>query len=145
MLLPMLHYATKRVFGDLSKMLRAKGHEGTEWDQAFCIVIVCLFVVAKTQATLVQRAEVGRENGDGSYLLDHARSDIHEMEAEVSTHLIGLFHHRFGTTKKGNGKGKTFNPLARDERDRPKFESRLAESVRSVTDTYGMISSLLLR
>jgi hypothetical protein len=145
MLLKVLHYATKRVFGDLLKMLRAKGHEGTEWDQAFCIVIICLFVVAKTQATLVQRAEVGRQNGDGSYLLDDARSGIYEMEAEVSTHLIGMFHHRFGTAKKGNGRGKTFNPLARDERERPNFESRLAESVRSVTAKYGMISPLHLR
>jgi hypothetical protein len=145
MLLPMLHYATERVFGDLSKMLRAKGHEATEWDQAFCVVILCLFVVAKTQATLVQRAEVGRQNGDGSYLLDHARSGIDEMEAEVSTHLIGMFHHRFGTTKKGNGRGRTFNPLAGDECERPKFESRLAESVRWVIDEYGMILSLLLR
>jgi hypothetical protein len=145
MLLKVLHYATKRVFRDLLKMLRAKGHEDTEWDQAFCIVILCLFVVAKTQATLVQRVEVGRQNGDGSYLLDDAKSGIYEMEAEVSTHLIGMFHHRFGTAKKGNGRGKTFNPLARDERERPNFESRLAESVRAVTDEYGMISPLLLR
>ena len=145
MLLPMLHYATKRVFRDLSKMLRAKGHDGAEWDQVFCIVILCLFVVAKTQATLVQRAEVGRRNGDSSYLLDQARSDIYEMEAEVSTHLIGLFHHHFGTTRKATGRGKTFNPLARDERERPNFESRLAESVRAVTDECGMISFLLLR
>lgn len=142
MLLPMFQYAADRVLCDLAstKMLRARGGESQIWDQAFSTVFLCLVVVGKTQASLAECAELGRHRDDPSFSFEDAKDAINDMEGELSTHLIGLFHHRFGTTKK-NGKGRTFNPLARDPCDRPHFDSDLARQVRSAIDSYGSLSS----
>jgi hypothetical protein len=138
MLVPMLKRTIDRVLGGLQKMLRTRGADSSRWDQAFCVVFLSLIVVSKTQASLVERAMVGSLNNDDSFTLDAATTEATEMDAELSTHLIGMFHHRFGTTKKGNGKGKVYNPISRNPRSRPEVASKLAESVRLATDTYGM-------
>jgi len=57
------------------------------------------------------------------------------MERELSAHLVGLFHARFGTNRGGTGRGKMFNPLARD---RTVAFSWLAEEVALATQTHGM-------
>ena len=135
--LPMLKLANERVLSDLQKMLRSKGDEEKSWDQAFCIVFLCLVIVARTQESLVECALAGEEEGDHSFTSDNAKDGITKMEAELSTHLIGMFHHRFCTNKKENGKGKSHNPLAGHEHDRPYVTSKFAEQILSVTDHYG--------
>jgi hypothetical protein len=104
------------------------------WDIAFCVVFLCLIVVGKTQLSLVEHLAAKLAD----YNLSYATVDIKETEDELSMHLIGMFHHRFGTMKKGNGRAKTYNPLATDSSDRPHVVSRLTELTRSATVTYGM-------
>jgi hypothetical protein len=92
-------------------------------------------VVGKIQVSCLERAEIGLANHDNSYMKDDAIAGIEEMERELSTHLVSLFHARFGTNRKGTGRGKMFNPLARD---RTAAFSWLAEEVALATQTYGM-------
>jgi len=50
------------------------------------------------------------------------------MEQELSVHLIGMFHARFGTNGKGNGNGRSFNPFAKDHQN-PIQMSLLVQSI----------------
>lgn len=134
LLVPMLKGSIDQVLDGLQKMLRSRRVDSSAWDQAFCVVFLCLIVVGKTQASLVERAAVGLLNDDDPFTLYAAASEILEMEAELSAHLIGMFHHRFGTMRKMDG----YNPLSRDPHSRPQVASQLAESVRLATDSYGM-------
>jgi hypothetical protein len=138
MLVPMLKRTIDRVLGGLQKVLRTRGDDSSRWDQAFCVVFLCLIVMSKAQASLVERAIVGSLNNDDSFTLDAAASEAAEMEAELSTHLIGMFHDRFGTTRKSSAKGKVHNPISKNPRSRPSFVSRFADSIGSATATYGM-------
>lgn len=142
MLLPMLQDAAQRVLHDLSssKLLRARGGNDLIWDQTFCIVFLCLVVVGKTQKALAESAELAALKNDESLSFENAKTLIIDIEDELSMHLIGMFHCRFGTTKKGTGGGQPFNPLAGDACDRPKFNSKLAEEVRWATANHGMLS-----
>ncbi len=135
--LPMLNLTIGRVLSDLQKMLRSRGEEEKSWDQAFCIVFLCLTVVARTQESLVERAVAAEEEGDDSFTSWEAVAGVKEMEAELSTHLIGMFHHRFGTNRKETGKGKSYNPLASNAHDGSGVTSHLAEMIRSTIDCYG--------
>jgi hypothetical protein len=91
-------------------------------------------MAGKTQASLIERAEVGKT--DSSFSIESAKVGICKVEDELSTHLITMFHQRFGTRKKGNGRGKAFNPLVRHPASQPLgFVSRLAELVRSTSGT----------
>jgi hypothetical protein len=134
MLFPMLDRLARQVLGDLEKLLRTRGQEDSLWDPLFCIVFLCLIVVGKFQVSALERAEIGLANKDFSFLRHHAVLGIKEMEGELSVHLIGQFHARFGTKRKGNGNGKMFNPLARD---RTTNSSWLAEEVGFATLAYG--------
>jgi hypothetical protein len=106
-LVPILKRTIDKVLGGLQKMLRKRGDDSSRWDQAFCVVFLCLIVVSKTQASLVGRAAIGLWNDDNSFTLDAALSEIAEIEAELSTHLIRMFHCRFGTTEKGQSEKKS--------------------------------------
>jgi hypothetical protein len=139
-LLPMLTRAVQRVLGDLHRLLLLKGDKSARWNlwnQTFCTVFLCLTVVGNFQASLVERAETALTDHIDSFTLKDAMSGILEMEGELSIHLIGMFHTRFGTAGKGNGRG-AFNPLARSPTEWPPGVSELAESIRSVVDTYGI-------
>lgn len=140
MLLGMLKETINQVLDGLQKMLRrnaSKEEDRKLWDPAFCIVFLCLIVVGKTQASLLERVEIGSANHDGPFLLHHAISTIEEMEKELSMHLIGMFHHKFGTARKANGKGKPFNPLARAPSDREQDATRLPALILEATGNYG--------
>jgi hypothetical protein len=137
-LLPMLKHTIDRVLGGLQKMLRTRGADSSRWDQAFCVVFLCLIFVGKTQVSLVEHALTKLSNNDNSFTIIDAKFQTTQMEAEVSTHLIGMFHHRFGTMKRGSAEGKVYNPFSRNPRSRQEVESRLTESVRSATNTYGI-------
>jgi hypothetical protein len=138
MLLPLLNRLATCVLRNLHHLLRTRGKEESLWDPLFCTVFLCLIVVGKFQVSFLERVEVGLKNCDHSFLRDHAVTGIVEMETELSIHLVGQFHARFGTNRKGNGHGKMFNPLARDRT--PRF-SWLADEVRLATETYGMSPS----
>jgi hypothetical protein len=139
-LLPMLYMTIDRVMCGLQKILRSRGDEEVLWDIAFCVVFLCLIVVGKTQVSLVERLTARLPDANVSY----ATADIKEMESELSTHLISMFHHRFGTMKTGKGRGYTYNPLATDSSDRPHVVSRLAELIRSATAAYGTCPEVYL-
>ena len=139
LLLPMLNELALRVLTDLQKLLRTKGNEERLWDPLFCTIFLCLIVVGKFQVSFLERVAVGLANDDFSFLEEDATSGIKEMESELSIHLIGQFHARFGTNRKGNGKGKMFNPLARD---RTTTFSPLAKAVSHATQTYGKVSTI---
>jgi hypothetical protein len=135
MLFPLLDAMALKVLSGLQDLLRTRGDEDSLWDPLFCIIFLCLIVVGKFQVSFLERAAIGLANRDPSFLNHHAVSGIEDMERELLVHLIGQFHARLGTTRKGNGNGKMFNPLAKDRTT--KF-SWLAEKVGSATRAYGM-------
>ena len=138
-LLPMLNRLATRVLTDLQRLLRKKGNDETLWDPLFCTIFLCLVVVGKFQVSCLERVAVGLANNDFSFLEEEAKSGIFEMEAELSRHLIGQFHARFGTNRKGNGNGKMFNPLSRDGTS---TSSQLAQEVGFATRIYGTVSTV---
>lgn len=138
MLLPLLNRLAACVLRNLHHLLRTRGKEESLWDPLFCTVFLCLIVVGKFQVSFLERVEVGLMNRDYSFLRNDAVDGIKDMERELSIHLVGQFHARFGTNRQRNGHGKMFNPLARDRT--PRF-SWLADEVRLATETYGMSRS----
>ena len=138
-LLPMLNQLALTVLTDLQKLLRKKGNEDSLWDPLFCTIFLCLIVVGKFQVSFLERVAVGRENNDFSFLEEDAKSGVEKMEQELSRHLIGQFHARFGTNRRGNGNGKMFNPLARDYISN---SSQLAQEVSFACQAYGRPSTL---
>jgi hypothetical protein len=136
MIFPLFGAAARRVLTNLQELLRSTTDKGTLWDQAFSLVFLCLIVIGKSQVSLVERAQIGLANGDDSYTLQDARAGIEEMEQELSIHLIGMFHLRFGTDGKGGGSGKGFNPFTMYFRDRRQC-SWLMQSVVQATQNYG--------
>jgi hypothetical protein len=142
LLLPMLNKMAKDVLRSLHKLLRKRGHDDSLWDPLFCILFLCLIVLGKFQIMYVERAELGLANHDYSVTREDAVFGVKEMEGELCVHLIGQFHARFGTNRKGNGNGKPYNPLSRD---RATGSAYLAEPVSFATQTYGMVFRALRR
>jgi hypothetical protein len=138
LLFPMLNKMARDVLDGLHKLLRKRGQEDSLWDPLFCIIFLCLIVVGKFQVSYLERAELGLANHDNSVSRENAAFGIEEMEGELSVHLIGQFHACFGTNRKGNGNGKSYNPLSRDRTTEP---TSLAESVSFATDAYGMVAT----
>jgi hypothetical protein len=136
MIFPLFGAAARRVLTNLQELLRSTTDKGTLWDQAFSLVFLCLIVIGKSQASLVERAQLGLANGDSSYTLEDARTGVEEMEQELSIHLIGMFHLRFGTDGEDGENGKGFNPFIMYSRDRHQC-SWLMQSVVQATQTYG--------
>jgi hypothetical protein len=135
--LPMLKRVKLLVLEHLHKMLRSTTAKEALWDQVFSIIFLCLIAIGKNQVALLERAEVCVANGDNSLTIEDAVTHIKEMEHELAIHLIGMFHHRFSTNKKGTGKGKSFNPLATNPRDRARNTTSLMDSIRHVTERFG--------
>jgi hypothetical protein len=50
---------------------------------------------------LLEKAAVFEANGDDSFTIGSAMDAVKEMENELAEHLIGMFHQRFSTKKKG--------------------------------------------
>jgi hypothetical protein len=138
LLFPMLDRMARDVLDGLHKLLRKRGQEDSLWDPLFCIIFLCLIVVGKFQVSYLERAELGLANHDNSVSRENAASGIEEMEGELSVHLIGQFHARFGTNRRGNGNGKPYNPLSRDRTTR---STSLAEHVSFATGAYGMVAA----
>ena len=112
----MLKVAPRRVFSDLQTLLHWNGSQENLWDMLFAMTFLCLVVVGKTQASVLQRPEVHLLFADPRYNSQDARNDFEEMEEELSVHLIGMFHLRCGTIRRYE---KGFDPLAHDPQDRP--------------------------
>jgi hypothetical protein len=138
LLFPMLNMMAREVLGGLHKLLRTRGHEDSLWDPLFCIIFLCLIVVGKFQVSYLERAELGLANHDNSVSRENAAFGIEEMEGELSIHLIGQFHARFGTNRKGNGNGKSYNPLSTDCTT---GSTLLSERVSFDTQAYGMVAA----
>lgn len=136
---PLLNKAISLVLEHLHRILRTTT-KALLWDQAFSIVFLCLIVIAKNQVALIERAKVCMADGDQSFSMQDAVEIVREMESELSSYLIGMFHERFSTKKKGNGNGKTFNPLAGHPGDGPQSATWLMKSVRRATELYGKSS-----
>ena len=85
----------------------------------------------------MEKAAVFEANGDDSFTIGSAMGAVEEMENELAEHLIGMFHQRLSTKKKGNGNGKSSNPFAKDPKDRPQIITPLMESIGSATNIYG--------
>jgi hypothetical protein len=137
MFLPMLQKAMERVLGGLHNLLRSTKRKADTWEAAFSVVCICLMVVGRNQEALIERATVQKSEENSGLDLNTATVASQEMEDELVTHLIGMFHHRFGTGKKRNGHGSSFNPLALDPSERPPFESKFAELIRTMMDIHG--------
>lgn len=142
-MLPKLLQLTNLVFSDLQKLLRTRSDESL-WGELFSTVFLCLIVIGKTQVSLAERALTGSENGDFSYTDLDARTSIEEIERELSTPLVGMFHLRFGTIKRGNGMGKSFNPFSANAHYRLMMSS-LMESILQATKAYGECLPLTCR
>jgi hypothetical protein len=142
---PLLNRAISLVLENLHKILRSTTTKQLLWDQAFSIVFLCLIVVGKNQVALVERAELCMANGDDSFTMQDAVNSIAEMEDELSTHLIGMFHQTFSTKKKGNGNGKAFNPLAREPPAGLETATWLMKSIRFGTELHGKLLRSLRR
>lgn len=134
---PMLETAKQQVLGQLNTILRSGKATEAIWDQAFSIVFLCLIAIGKNQVALLERAAVFEANGDDSFTIGSAMGAVEEMENELAEHLIGMFHQRLSTKKKGNGNGKSSNPFAKDPKDRPQIITPLMESIGSATNIYG--------
>jgi hypothetical protein len=128
LLAPMFNILASKVFSLLQNLLRTRGKEETLWEPLFSIVFLCLLVIGKTQVSLVEHAVTAQASGDSSYSTTQASIDIEVMEQELSVHLIGMFHARFGTNGKGNGNGRSFNPFAKDHQN-PIQMSLLVQSI----------------
>jgi hypothetical protein len=134
---PMLERAKLQVLEQLNSILRSGKATEALWDQAFSIVFLCLIAIGKNQVALLEKARVCVANGDDSFTIEHAMNAVKEMENELAGHLIGMYHQKFSTKKKGNGNGKSSNPFARDPKHRPQPMTRLMESIGSATELYG--------
>jgi hypothetical protein len=134
---PMLETAKQQVLKQLNTILRSGKATEAIWDQAFSIVFLCLIAIGKNQVAVLEKAAVFEANGDDSFTIGPAMDAVKEMENELAEHLIGMFHQRFSTKKKGNGNGKSSNPFARDPKDRPQTITQLMKSIISATNTYG--------
>ena len=57
------------------------------------------------------------------------------MDKELSEHLVGMFHARFGTTRKASGNQKCFNPFGEDFRGRLDQMSSLKQSIGEIINS----------
>ena len=134
MLFPVLKALTESIF-------RSTSDPALLWDPTFSIVFLCLIVVGKTQVSLVEGDAIWCEEGARPYTAAHATRDVKTMDRELSEHLMGMFHARFGTIRGEVAYRKHFNPFRNNHQVSSLSQSILKTKPRPDKTYYSMLYS----
>jgi len=97
---PFVERLAQETLSALQKLLLNSDESQTNHDLCFCLAFVSLFVLSKTQISVLERAIVSHKDRDGWWTMEEAEALVCKMEKELGDHIIVLCKHKFRPRQK---------------------------------------------